>query len=156
MVAPPRRLQRVPRGFSLWTWLGYLDKYVLFIPSLALQSRWADVVHICDHSNGMYVRWVKRKPTMITCHDVIAMQAAKGLIAGWNVGWTGRLFQRLKASGMAKAPCEGRRPLLAVEQTFGAPNRKTEMARNCHRKADRQIPLCTAKQRFPGMARKSN
>lgn len=103
VITPPRRLQRVPRGFPLWKWLGYIDKYVLFIPSLAMQSRWADVVHICDHSNGMYVRWVKRKPTVITCHDVIAVQAAKGMVPGWNVGWTGRLFQRLIASGLAKA-----------------------------------------------------
>ena len=103
VVTPPRRLQRVAPSSRLWKWLGYVDKYVLFIPSLVMQARWADVVHICDHSNGMYVRWVKSKPTVITCHDVIAVQAAKGMVAGWNVGWTGRLFQRLIASGLAKA-----------------------------------------------------
>jgi glycosyltransferase involved in cell wall biosynthesis len=103
VVAPPRRVQRVAPGSFLWKWLGYIDKYVLFIPSLVSHSRWADVVHICDHSNGMYVRWVKSKPTIITCHDVIAVQAAKGMVAGWNVGWTGRVFQRLIASGLAKA-----------------------------------------------------
>jgi len=103
VATPPRHLQRVAPSSRLWKWLGYIDKYVLFIPSLVLQARWADVVHICDHSNGMYVRWVKSKPTVITCHDVIAVQAAKGMIAGWNVGWTGRLFQRLIALGMAKA-----------------------------------------------------
>jgi len=103
VATPPRRLQRVAPSSRLWKWLGYIDKYILFIPSLVMQARWADVVHICDHSNGMYVRWVKSKPTIITCHDVIAVQAAKGMVAGWNVGWTGRLFQRLIASGMAKA-----------------------------------------------------
>ncbi|MDL9997725.1 glycosyltransferase family 1 protein [Variovorax sp. J22P240] len=103
VVTPPRRLQRVAPNSRLWKWLGYIDKYVLFIPSLVMQARWADVVHICDHSNGMYVKWVKSKPTVITCHDVIAVQAAKGMVAGWNVAWTGRLFQRLIASGLAKA-----------------------------------------------------
>jgi len=103
VAAPPRRVQWVAPSSRLWKWLGYIDKYVLFIPSLVVQARWADVVHICDHSNGMYVRWVKSKPTVITCHDVIAVQAAKGMVAGWSVGWTGRLFQRLIASGMAKA-----------------------------------------------------
>ncbi|MDM0073435.1 glycosyltransferase family 1 protein [Variovorax sp. J2P1-59] len=103
VVTPPRRLQRVAPSSRLWKWLGYIDKYVLFVPSLVMQARWADVVHICDHSNGMYVRWVKSKPTVITCHDVIAVQAAKGMVEGWDVGWTGRVFQRLIASGLAKA-----------------------------------------------------
>jgi glycosyltransferase involved in cell wall biosynthesis len=103
VITPPRRLQRVPPTSRLWKWLGYIDKFILFIPTLALQARWADVVHICDHSNGMYVRWVKSKPTVITCHDVIAVQAARGMVEGWNVGWSGRLFQRLITSGLAKA-----------------------------------------------------
>ncbi|CAN7316799.1 glycosyltransferase family 1 protein [Variovorax sp. LjRoot84] len=103
ILTPKRWLQRVPQTSLLWKWLGYLDKFVLFIPTLATQSRWADVVHICDHSNSMYVRWVKSSPTVITCHDVIAVQAARGMVQGWNVGWSGRVFQRLIASGLAKA-----------------------------------------------------
>lgn len=103
VITPKRRLQLVPKTSPLWKWLGYLDKFILFIPTLALQARWADVVHICDHSNGMYVRWLKGKPTVVTCHDVIAVQAARGMIEGWSVGWSGRVFQRLIASGLAKA-----------------------------------------------------
>ena len=103
VITPPQRVQRLPRTSRLWKWLGYIDKFILFIPSLAVQARWADVVHICDHSNSMYVRWVNRRPTIITCHDVIAVQAARGMVDGWNVGWSGRIFQRLIASGLAKA-----------------------------------------------------
>jgi glycosyltransferase involved in cell wall biosynthesis len=103
VINPPQRVQRVPSTSRLWKWLGYIDKFILFIPSLARHARWADVVHICDHSNSMYVRWVKSRPTIITCHDVIAVQAARGMVEGWKVGWSGRIFQRLIASGLAKA-----------------------------------------------------
>ena len=103
VITPPQRVQRLPRTSRWWKWLGYIDKFILFIPSLATQARWADVVHICDHSNSMYVRWVNSRPTIVTCHDVIAVQAARGMVEGWNVGWSGRVFQRLISSGLAKA-----------------------------------------------------
>lgn len=103
VIAPKRWLQLVPPSSRLWKWLGYLDKFVLFVPTLAAQARWADLVHICDHSNSMYVRSIKGRPTLVTCHDVIAVQAARGMIDGWRVGWSGRVFQRLIASGLAKA-----------------------------------------------------
>lgn len=102
VIAPRRWLQLVPPSSRLWKWLGYFDKFVLFVPTLAAQARWADVVHICDHSNSMYVRWIKGRPALVTCHDVIAVQAAKGMVEGWRVGWSGRVFQRLIASGLAK------------------------------------------------------
>lgn len=103
VLTPPRRVLRVPTTSRLWKWLGYVDKFILFIPLIARHLRWADVVHVTDHSNGMYIPWVKKKPNIITCHDVIAVQAAKGMVEGWNVSWTGRLFQRLIVKGLAAA-----------------------------------------------------
>lgn len=103
VATPAQRALRVSRSSRLWKWLGYVDKFVLFRPSLAGALRWADVVHVCDHSNGMYIPWVRRKPNVITCHDVIAVEASLGMVEGWNVGWSGRLFQRLIVSGLAKA-----------------------------------------------------
>jgi glycosyltransferase involved in cell wall biosynthesis len=103
VISPPKRVLRVPTSSRWWKWLGYVDKFILFLPSLVGHVRWADVVHVADHSNGMYIPRVKAKPNVITCHDVIAVQAARGLVDGWNVGWTGRLFQRLIVKGMAGA-----------------------------------------------------
>jgi len=103
VISPPRRVLRVPFGSRWWKWLGYIDKFVLFIPSLARQARWADVVHVVDHSNAMYIPWLSSKPNVITCHDVIAVQASKGMIEGWDVGWTGRIFQRLILKGLGRA-----------------------------------------------------
>lgn len=102
-LAPPKLLLRLPHPARLAKWLGYLDKFVLFIPGLAKHARWADVVHVADHSNAMYVRWVRARPTVVTCHDVIAVQAALGMIPGWQVGRTGRLFQRLISRGLGEA-----------------------------------------------------
>ena len=121
VIAPRQRMLRVPPSSRWWKWLGYVDKFILFIPSLRRQARWADVVHVCDHSNGMYVPWAKKiKPTIITCHDVIAIQAAKGMVPGWEVGWSGRVFQELISKGLSKADlvaCDSyltRRDLLAL------------------------------------------
>lgn len=103
VVTPAQRALRVPSSSRLWKWLGYVDKFVLFRPALAAALRWADVVHVCDHSNSMYIPWVRHKANVITCHDVIAVQASLGMVEGWNVGWSGRLFQRLISRGLGKA-----------------------------------------------------
>ncbi|MBT2326829.1 hypothetical protein J7E62_31460 [Variovorax paradoxus] len=45
VITPPQRVQRVPPTSRLWKWLGYLDKFILFIPNLALhpsETAWAE------------------------------------------------------------------------------------------------------------------
>jgi len=103
VLRPPPRAMRLPMPRALRKWAGYLDKFVLFLPELARAARWADVVHVCDHSNAMYLPRLRRYPTLLTCHDVIAIQAARGIVRDWQVGWSGRIFQRLIAEGFAEA-----------------------------------------------------
>jgi len=103
VLLPPSRAVRLPMPQRLRKWAGYLDKFVLFLPELARAARWADVVHVCDHSNAMYLPRLRRYPTLLTCHDVIAIQAARGIVRDWQVGFTGRIFQRLIAEGFAQA-----------------------------------------------------
>jgi len=103
VVTPAQHALRVSSASRLRKWLGYVDKFVLFRPALAAALRWADVVHVCDHSNAMYVPWVQRKANIVTCHDVIAVQASLGMVEGWNVGWSGRLFQRLISRGLGRS-----------------------------------------------------
>ncbi|MBO9515613.1 MAG: glycosyltransferase family 4 protein [Variovorax sp.] len=102
-ISPPKRLLPASISSRWWKWFGYIDKFVLFIPMLKRHLRWADVVHVADHSNGMYIPWLASKPNVITCHDVIAVQAAQGMVEGWNVGWTGKQFQRLISRGLSRA-----------------------------------------------------
>jgi glycosyltransferase involved in cell wall biosynthesis len=101
VLAPTSRVLAIPHARRWSKWLGYVDKFIVFIPALARHVRWADVVHVADHSNAMYVRWIRSKPNLVTCHDVIAVQAAKGMVEGWDVSWTGRQFQRLISRGLA-------------------------------------------------------
>jgi glycosyltransferase involved in cell wall biosynthesis len=51
----------------------------------------------------MYLRTVRRKPNLITCHDVLAIRAAQGEFAQAPTGWTGRLLQRWILSGLRGA-----------------------------------------------------
>ncbi|RZI77454.1 MAG: glycosyltransferase family 1 protein [Variovorax sp.] len=93
---------RLPYPKRLRKWVGYVDKFVLFPFALRAHLRWADVAHVTDHSNAMYVPHIASKPNVVTCHDVIAIQAALGMIDGWKVGRTGRLFQRLISRGLGR------------------------------------------------------
>jgi glycosyltransferase involved in cell wall biosynthesis len=133
VAAPPQRVLRFAPSARWRKWFAYIDKFVLFIPSLVRQARWADVVHVTDHSNGMYVPWVDSRPNVIACHDVIAIQAARGMVPGWEVGRSGRLFQRLIVRGLARADliaCASdltRRDLLALDV---APTSKVVLARH--------------------------
>ena len=102
VTAEPLAL-RLPYPQRLRKWVGYIDKFVFFPLTLWRHVRWADVVHVTDHSNAMYVPRVVGKPNIVTCHDVIAIQAALGMVEGWQVGRSGRLFQRLISQGLQRA-----------------------------------------------------
>jgi hypothetical protein len=45
-------------GEGFGKWLGYVDKFGLFPLVLKSEIKWADVVHICDHSNSLYTKSV--------------------------------------------------------------------------------------------------
>jgi glycosyltransferase involved in cell wall biosynthesis len=84
-------------------WIGYIDKFMIFPFTLARAARRFDRTHVCDHSNGMYLFWLPRERSSITCHDVIAIQAARGLVDGWRTRLTGKVLQALNFHGMARA-----------------------------------------------------
>ena len=76
-------------------WLAYIDKFILFPRQLrARLARYPAVVHICDHSNAMYATGAGRVPTVVTCHDLIAVRSALGEELHCPVSFTGRLLQR--------------------------------------------------------------
>jgi hypothetical protein len=81
-------------------WIGYVDKYVFAPAYLRKQVHDADLIHICDHSNAMYLRLVGNKPALITCHDLLAVLAARGVYPNVRTGFTGRILQRWIAAGL--------------------------------------------------------
>lgn len=91
----PRVLTRklLPGNGTLGKWLGYIDKYLLFRFEFSRRVRDADLVHICDHSNSVYLPWIKSAPRMITCHDALAIRSAMDHYPVNPTGATGRLLQ---------------------------------------------------------------
>lgn len=126
LLQPPAVLgPRVAEGSPFSKWLGYADKFVLFRRELRRAAARAEIVHLCDHSNAMYVPAVARFPHVITCHDVLAIRSAMGHFPENRVGVTGRVFQRLIARGLRKAgdilcvsgkTCEDLRQYLGIPQ----------------------------------------
>ena len=117
-------------------WLGYIDKFVLFPRRLRAQRKSAPgLVHICDHSNSMYARYFNGIPTVVTCHDFLAVRGALGEKTDTPASWTGRWLQRWILSGLRRASA-----LACVSRTTCE-----DAARLVLRKADRPalqvIPL---------------
>ncbi|MGB6134836.1 MAG: glycosyltransferase family 1 protein [Acidobacteriaceae bacterium] len=104
LLHPPALLGRLPlsRGGPA-KWIGYIDKFVIAPWYLRWKSRNADVVHICDHSNAMYLWCAGSRPHVITCHDVIAVRAARGEYPGIETRGTGRLLQWWIATSLQRA-----------------------------------------------------
>jgi glycosyltransferase involved in cell wall biosynthesis len=104
LARPPAffsRAWRSPRGIGKW--LGYLDKFLIFPLLLRRDVAWAGVVHICDHSNAMYTRWTRKRATVITCHDLLAVRGARGEVGDCPASLTGRVLQAWIAAGLARA-----------------------------------------------------
>ena len=91
----------------LGKWLFYVDKFLIFpmVLKAAIRREQAPglVVHICDHSNGMYVSALAGTPHVVTCHDLMPIRSALGEIPQNPTSWTGRRFQSLILRGLKKA-----------------------------------------------------
>jgi len=104
VFSPARYLlpkRKKPCGF--WKWVAYIDKFIIFPFILTTKSRKFDVIHICDHSNAMYTSFIKNKPSIVTCHDVLAIEASRDVIPNWQVGFAGKILQRLIFKGLNRA-----------------------------------------------------
>ena len=119
------------RGFGKW--LGYVDRFVLFRISLRRALAWADVAHICDHANAMTATWLRGKPHLVTCHDLLAIRGAQGDIAEHRVRFTGRLLQRWIASGLRRSQrvvCVSWQTALELQQAAGIAPAKVSVVHN--------------------------
>lgn len=94
---------RRPASGGLGKWLGYIDKFILFPWSIKRAIQRFDIVHICDHSNSMYAKYLTGKPNVVTCHDVLAIKSALGEVPENVVSATGKRLQRMILSGLRTA-----------------------------------------------------
>ena len=94
LISPQAIVRRLFRADSrVSKWLGYIDKFVLFRFRLMRLIGDADVVHVCDHSNAMYLAWIKSIPKLITCHDALAIRSALDHYPQNLTGRSGRILQ---------------------------------------------------------------
>ena len=91
----PRLVLRalMPARNQLGKWLGYIDKFLIFRFSSLLQIKNADVVHICDHGNSIYIPWIPKIPKVITCHDALAIRSTLGHYPQNATARSGRILQ---------------------------------------------------------------
>jgi glycosyltransferase involved in cell wall biosynthesis len=104
-------------GFGKW--LGYLDKYVLFL----LMLRWRRLFekdahyHICDHSNSPYLAHLPAGRASITCHDVLAIRGAFGHADAYcQASRFGVILQRWILGNLSRARTLGASSLLTLQQ----------------------------------------
>lgn len=93
-------------GISLGSqkWLGYADKFLVYsrylrnnLERLQQESRerkLKPIVHVVDQSNSPYLKQTGSTPTLLTCHDVIAIRSARGDFPNVRLSATGRLLQK--------------------------------------------------------------
>ncbi|HUN24774.1 MAG TPA: glycosyltransferase family 1 protein [Steroidobacteraceae bacterium] len=103
--AAPRKMLNIagrpPRG--AWKWIGYADKYLMSPPMLSHAARGVDVVHICDHSNSIYVPTRGAVPYVVTCHDLLAVRGALGDDTDCPASTVGRQLQKQILRGLGRA-----------------------------------------------------
>ena len=134
LLQPPAILgARVAETSPLFKWSGYADKFLLFRSELRRAAQGADIVHLCDHSNAMYVSTVAHKAHVITCHDVLAIRSAMRHFPENPVGVTGRTFQQLIARGLRQAQaifCVSRKTRDDLERYLGVPEKRLHVVPN--------------------------
>lgn len=99
----PVALRLFGRWPGLARWAAAIDKYLVFPLMLWRRARGYDCVHIADHSNVPYARFTGGRPTVVTCHDLFAVQVLHREVPGVAFGLTGRLLQRAVVAGLRRA-----------------------------------------------------
>jgi glycosyltransferase involved in cell wall biosynthesis len=103
LIHPPVVAGTLPVRGAAAKWLGYVDEFVVFPVSLKRVVEWADIVHICDHSNAFYIKYMQHRPHIVTCHDMLAIRSALGEIPCNRTSWTGRQLQSMILRGLRDA-----------------------------------------------------
>jgi len=92
---------RAARG--VWKWIGYVDKYWLGTGDISRAIRRADIVHVCDHSNAVYVPRDSPLPYVVTCHDLLAVRGALGEDTDCPASAAGRQLQHAILDGLRRS-----------------------------------------------------
>ena len=102
-VLRPQEVLKEAGGPFFSKWIGHLNKYLLFPRQLRKHAQWADITHICDHSNAVYISQIGEMPHLITCHDLLAVRAALGEETFCSPSVTGKILQHWILRGLRRA-----------------------------------------------------
>jgi glycosyltransferase involved in cell wall biosynthesis len=103
LAVPRTLLNGAGQRAGVWKWIGYVDKYLLSPPELARAAERAQVVHVCDHANSVYVPLRAGIPHVVTCHDLLAVRGALGEDTDCPASFMGRQLQRGILRGLRRA-----------------------------------------------------
>jgi glycosyltransferase involved in cell wall biosynthesis len=131
MITPQPFFGNLLRSGGLAKWLGYIDKYILFPFQLRKRlSRPNTLVHICDHSNAVYVKCARSVPVVVTCHDLLAVRGGLGEQTDCPASITGRLLQRWILRGLGRAnavACVSRATARDAERLIASQNSRAKI-----------------------------
>jgi glycosyltransferase involved in cell wall biosynthesis len=91
------------------------------------RARRCALVHIVDHSNAIYLFWLRSAKVVVTCNDLLAVRSALGEIPEHHTGLSGRLLQKWILAGLRRADhivCISEATKLDVLRLTGKPEKK--------------------------------
>ena len=123
---------------KLSKWASYIDKYLLFPNRLKkeflLRNDPVHLVHIIDHSNAIYLPQlsrISRVKKIVTCHDLIAIRAAKGDFAqAPKTSKSGKHLQNWISNSLHHADyyaCDSRQTLEDLNRLIPLPKEKSSI-----------------------------
>jgi hypothetical protein len=118
---------------GLGKWLGYIDRFLLFRPTLGRCAAAADLVHICDQANAVYVSLLEDRPHIVTCHDTLAIRSALNEIEENPTRWSGRVYQRRILGGLRRAQhvaCVSERTRMELSRLGGVARERLSVVPN--------------------------
>lgn len=102
VLTPSAVLSRRIRFSPVRKFVAYVEQLVLFPLRLAFTGK-REVWHVADHSDAVWLAMFPRRRSIVTCHDLIALRAARGEVAEHRTRWSGRLYQWLVSVGVRQA-----------------------------------------------------
>lgn len=135
-------------------WGRYIEKYIVFPRRLRQFASKADIVHFCEKGMGMNVPHVRGHRTLVTVHDFLAVEAARGEFPGWDVSPSGQRYQALIIKAVMHADalaCVSQTTLNAVKKNMPGYKGVTRLILNSMYKDFKHVEAADALSRIPAL-----
>lgn len=108
LTAPVCLGRLLPPAHPAAKWLGYLDQFLIFPPLLWLRAISLPPRSLCvlsDQALGPWFPWLGKRPHVVHCHDLLALESALGLQPFHRLTRSGCMYQRWIHRGFRRARC---------------------------------------------------